>query len=258
MRNITSDRSSWDLVWVLAKTDFKMRYQGSVLGFLWALMKPAFLFGVLYLVFSNFFAAELPFFALQLLLGIVFWSFFAEGTTLGLVSLQSKSHLLRNFSFPRWVVVVASTVQSFMTFLIYLLIILSFVFFSPLDLSWWQLAIMLFYLGLLYGLVLGFSFFAAPFFLRFRDFNQIWEVVLMAGFYAAPIIYPLSAIPASLQYWLYLNPMTFLIEHARSVLFQGMISRFDHHVIYTICVLFFFLFGKWFFRRYQKRVVELL
>jgi len=248
----------WHLVWVLAKTDFKLRYQGSVLGFLWALLKPAFLFGVLYLVFSNFFASEAQHYALQLLLGIVFWSFFSEGTTLGLVSMQSKSHLLTNIAFPRWVVVMASTVQSFMSFFIYLLIIVSFVFFSPIVLSLWQVIMMILYIFLLYALVLGFSFFAAPFFLRFRDFNQIWEVVLMAGFYAAPIIYPLSAVPSWLQYWLYLNPMTFLIEHARGVLFLGTLSRFDHHVAYAGFVLVLFVFGRWFFWKYERRVIELL
>lgn len=250
--------SPWHLVWVLAKTDFKLRYQGSILGFFWAFMKPAFLFAVLYGVFSNFFAGEAPYFALQLLLGIVFWSFFSEGTTLGLVSLQSKAHLLTNISFPRWVVVVASVVQSFMSFLIYLFIILAVVFFSPIVLSIWQVGLMMLYLFLLLTLVLGFSFFAAPFFLRFRDLNQIWEVMLMAGFYAAPIIYPLSALPSGLQYWLYLNPMTFLIEHARGVLFLGTASRLDHHLIYMVCVLLLFVFGLSFFRKYEKRVIELL
>lgn len=251
-------KSSWNLVWVLAKTDFRLRYQGSVLGFCWALLKPLFLFVVLFLVFSHFFAQEIPFYGSQLLLGIVFWNFFSEATSLGLMSMQSKSHLLKNISFPKWIVVISATLQSFFSFLLQLIVFFLFLLFTGIPFSFGGLFYLSFYIFLLYGLVVGFSFFAAPFFLRFRDFNQIWEVLLMGGFYAAPIIYPLSVMPQWLQYWLYLNPMTFLIEHARGVLFLGSVSRWDHHAIYfgaVLCVLFF---GIWFFRKYEKRVIELL
>jgi len=251
-------KNSWNLVWVLARTDFKLRYQGSVLGFFWALLKPLFLFAVLFVVFSHFFGQQTPFYGYQLLLGIIFWNFFSEGTLLGLTSLQSKSHLLKNISFPRWVAVVAATLQSFLSFLIQWLLFFVFLLFSGLSFSLWQFCFLGIYILLLYALVLGFSFFAAPFFLRFRDFNQIWEVLLMVGFYAAPIIYPLSMMPPWLQPWLYSNPVTFLIEHARGVLFLGSVSRWDHHAIYFSAVGLVFLVGGWFFRKFEKRVVELL
>jgi ABC-2 type transport system permease protein len=251
-------KKSWDLVWLMAKTDFKLRYQGSILGFLWALLKPLFLFGILYLVFSNFFGQQTPYYSLQLLTGIFLWSFFAEGTSVGLMSLQNKAHLLTKIYFPRWIVVVASTFQSLLTLMINLLILLVVVLVSGVSISLWQIVLFGLYLLVLYGIVLGFSFFMAPFFLRFRDVNQIWEVLLMGGFYAAPIIYPLSALPSWLQPWMYLNPMTFLIEHVRGVLFLGTVSRLDHHVMYFGVVLLVFLFGIWFFRKYEKRVIELL
>lgn len=251
-------RHFWQLVWVLAKTDFKLRYQGSFLGFLWALLKPLFLFGILLLVFSHLFSGSVEHYALQLLTGIIFWNFFSEATQLGLASLLSKSHLLTRIAFPRSAVIIASTLQSLMTFVINVLILLGALLAFGLSLSIWQLFFFASYLIVLYFLVLGFSFLTAPLFLRFRDVNQIWEVLLMGGFYAAPIIYPLTVMPPWLQPWLFINPMTFLIEHAKEVLFFSTFSRIDHHLIYGFLVLALLLFGLWFFKRFEKRVVELL
>jgi len=248
----------WSLVWVLAKTDFKLRYQGSVLGIIWALLKPLFLFVILNLVFSHLFASQTEHYSLQLLTGIFLWNFFAEATMGGLTSLMNKSHLLTKIAFPRWIIVVAASLQSLMTFLITIVILFGACMIAGVTFQFWQLLMFAYYMLLLYILVLGFSFFAAPFFLRFRDFNQIWDVLLMGGFYAAPIIYPLAALPVWLQPWLYLNPMTFLIEHAKDLLFAGNVSRLDHHLIYSAVVLAVFLFGYWFFRKFESRVVELL
>ena len=253
-----STQHSVQLIWVLAKTDFKLRYQGSVLGFVWALLKPLLLFVILSLVFSNLFAGQVEYYSLQLLTAILLWNFFAEGTSVGLTSMSSKAHILTKISFPRWVVVLAASLQSLMTFLINLMILLAALFLYGVSLSVWQLLIFLGYLMIIYLLVLGFSFIAAPLFIRFRDLNQIWEVLLMAGFYAAPIIYPLSIIPEWLKPWLYLNPMTFLIEHSKGVLFLGESSRFDHHLVYLVLLALFLLFSWWFFKRYERRVVEYL
>ena len=254
----TTRASSWPLVWLIAKMDFKLRYQGSVLGFLWALLKPLFVFSILNLVFSHLFAAEVPYYSLQLLTGILLWNFFAEGTSVGLTTMAGKAHLLTKIPFPRWVVVLAGSLQAFFTFFITISILLTSLLFFEVPLQLWQLALFLGYVVLLYALVLGFSLWVAPLFLRFRDINQIWEVLLLGGFFAAPVIYPLASTPSWLQPWLYLNPMTFLIEHARSVLFLGTVSRPDHHLIYVSLVSLFLLLGWWFFRRYEGRVVELL
>lgn len=248
----------WDLIWVLAKTDFKMRYQGSVLGFLWALLKPLFVFLILNLVFSELFASDVPFYSLQLLTGILLWNYFAEGTMVGLTSLSSKAHLLRKIVFPRWAVVVAASLQSLMTFAVTMLILLGALLVFQVPLSVWQMALFGGYLVMLYLLVLGFSFVASVLFVRFRDWNQIWEVLLLGGFYAAPIIYPMSILPQGIQSWLYLNPMTFLIQHSKSVLFLGDFSRLDHHLLYLLVLFVFFLGSLWVFLRYQARVIELL
>lgn len=251
-------RNNLHLVWVLAKTDFKLRYQGSVLGFVWALLKPLLLFVILNLVFSHLFAGEVEHYALRLLTAILMWNFFAEGTTVGLTSMMSKSHILTKINFPRWIVVVAASLQSLMTFVINLVILLGALLIFGVSLSLFQLVVFVGYLVILYLLVLGFSLFAAPLFIRFRDFNQIWEVLLMAGFYAAPVIYPLTIIPESIRPWLYLNPMTFLIQHAKGILFLGEVSNLQNHLVYLLLLLILLMSGTVFFKFYEKKVIEYL
>lgn len=177
---------------------------------------------------------------------------------LGLTSLMSKSHLLTKIAFPRWVVVISSSLQSLMTFGINLIILLVALFVMGVELSLWQYLAFFLYLIVLYVLIIAFSLLTAPLFIRYRDLNQIWDVVLTAGFYFAPIIYPLSIMPAWLQPWLYLNPMTFLIEHSKAVLFAGVFSRLDNHLLYLFLVVLFLLVGWLVFRKFEKRVVELL
>lgn len=243
---------------MLAKTDFQLRYQGSILGFVWALLKPLLLFLILNLVFSHLFAGDVPFYSLQLLMGILMWNFFAEGSMLGLTSLMSKSHILTKIAFPRIVVVFASVFQSLMTFVINLGILLIALLLMGVPVGWGQILIFLGYCFLVMLVVLAFSLMTAPLYLRFRDLNQIWEVFLTAGFYATPVIYPLSVMPSWLQPWLYLNPMTFLIEHAKGILFLGGVSRLDHHLIYLGVLICALLLGWFTFKKSQIRAIELL
>jgi len=95
------NRHHLELVWVLTKTDFKLRHHGSVLGYLWTVLKPLLLFLVLWFVFTVFMRWDTPNYQLYLLLGILLWDFFAAGTMAGVRALASKSHLLKKVAFPK-------------------------------------------------------------------------------------------------------------------------------------------------------------
>jgi ABC-2 type transport system permease protein len=90
----------------LVITDFKLRYQGSVLGYLWSLLRPLFMFVVLYLVFTVFLptAKDIPHKPVYLFLGIVLWNFFNEITTGSVGSILGKGDLLRKINFPKYVI----------------------------------------------------------------------------------------------------------------------------------------------------------
>jgi len=244
-----------ELILRLAWTDFKLRYQGSVLGFLWTLLKPLLQFAVLYTVFSVFMRLAIPNYQLYLLLGILIWNYFSEGTNTGLFALANKANIIKKVYFPRIIVIVAASLHTLLTLLINLLIFFAFFFFFGHQLQWTAILFILL-LILLYGLVLGLSLLLSVFYLKFRDINQIWEVFLMAGFYLSPIIYPLEFIPEEYRLILFLNPITGIIQYARLLLLEGQLPSLMGTLYVSGFTLTTLLLGFWLFSRNAYRAAE--
>jgi ABC-2 type transport system permease protein len=200
----------------MVKTDFKLRYQASVLGYLWTLLRPLALFTILYMVFVRLLkiGASIPHNAIYLLFGIVIWGFFAEVTNQGLASLVGRADLLRKIRFPRYVVVVSVAVSALISFALSMVVIVLFMVLArvppSLDILWLPLLFLE-----LVAFSLSFAFFLSALYVRYRDMSYIWEVVLQAAFYATPIIYPLSMLPVRYAKVLMLNPMAQIIQDAR-------------------------------------------
>jgi len=245
-----------EIVWMLAKTDLKMRYQGSWLGAVWVFLKPFCIFLILNFVFSSLFDAHNPTYSVRLLVGLILWFFFAEATTVGMNSLLSKSDILKKIYIPKWIIIISATIHSGLAFLFNLVILFLFLFAYNVFPGVLHLFLFLIYISLIYGISLTFSFFAAPLIVRFRDLNQIWEVLLQVLFYASPIIYPMSAVPAHVQTLLYINPMTLLIEHSKVVLIDNGIARFDHLLIFIAIFIPCFLASIWYLKSASKNLIE--
>src|SRR5207248_3150550 len=112
---------------VLARTDFKIKYAGSVLGYVWSVMKPLMYFAVLWVVFRSIFKSAVPNFAVYLILGLVLWTFVADAVSATLPSIVNRGSILRRISFPAIVIPLAATVTALMTFCINLLVVAVFV-----------------------------------------------------------------------------------------------------------------------------------
>lgn len=199
-------------------TDFKVRYQGSALGYLWSLLKPLFLFAILYVVFTKFFkfGSGIPHYPVYLFLGIVMWSFFAEATANGMGSIVGRGDLIRKISLPRHLIVISGTFSALINLLLNMVVVFVFAFINGLEprLTWLLLPIMLVELFII---AQAFAFFLAAFYVKFRDASYIWEVVMQALFYATPIIYPLSFVAEKYHKFLLLNPIAQTIQDARYV-----------------------------------------
>ncbi len=199
----------------MVATDFKLRYQASLLGYLWTLLKPLAVFTILYLVFVKmlkFGITDYP--GVYLLFGIIVWGFFAEATGLGLGSLVARTDLLRKISFPRYVIVLSVGVYALITFALSMIVLVVFLVVASVPLTGNVVWLPLLFLELS-ALSMSMAFFLSALFVRFRDLSYIWEVVLQAAFYATPIIYPLSLIPVAWARLLLLNPMAQIIQDAR-------------------------------------------
>jgi ABC-2 type transport system permease protein len=204
----------------LVITDFKLRYQGSVLGYAWSLLRPLMLFLILYMVFVRFLkiGGDTPHYPIYLLLGIVIWSFFAEMTSHGLESIVGRGELIRKIPIPRWTIVVSTSISALINLVLNLFVVAIFMLFNQVDLSLTALWLPLILLEV-YLFALGVSLFLAAAFVRYRDITYIWEVILQAAFYLTPILYPLSLVKDRvLQKLIILNPMAQAIQDARHVL----------------------------------------
>jgi len=254
------DRASFDwigLIWTLIRTDFKTRYHGTFGGFVWALLKPAAMFLVLYAVFSYVFKSEMAY-RVNLILGLFLFDCFGEGTKSGLVSLQAKGYLLTKARFPSWIVVATSASNAVITLSVFTLVFLAVLAATGHPPKPVHLLLYFFYVAALLVMVTGISLAGSVLFLRYRDLNQVWEVVVQAGFFLAPIVYPLSVIPHEYQFYLYLWPPTPIVQFTRMVLVEGTVPTLRAHLLLILMVGTTFGVGTAIFRRYAPRAAEYL
>jgi lipopolysaccharide transport system permease protein len=244
------------LVWTLIRTDFKARYHGTLGGFVWALLKPLAMFAVLMGVFSFLFPN--PSYKLNLIVGLFLWDFFAEGTKVGLTSLHARAFLLTKARCPTWILVVTSISNAVITLAVFSLIITGFLVAVGRAPTIAALGLFLLYGAALVAMVVGFSLAASVLFLRYRDLNQVWDVVLQAGFFLAPIIYPLSVVPERFHFYFFVWPPTPIIEFARAVLITGAVPTPTAHLYLAIDVGLSLLLGIIIFRRFAPRAAEFL
>jgi ABC-2 type transport system permease protein len=203
----------------LVKTDFKLRYQGSVLGYAWSLLRPLFLFVILYIVFGVFLKAKgnIPHYPVYLLLGIVLWNYFTEVTMGSVGAIVGRGDLLRKINFPKYVIILAGSFSAFINLIINFVVIGVFMIVGHVDLRWQALLIFPL-IAELFIFSIAMAFFLSALYVRFRDVSYIWEVIIQGAFYGTPILYPLSLIPHRAAKFLILSPMAQMIQDARHVL----------------------------------------
>lgn len=206
----------------LIKTDFKLRYQGSVLGYLWAVLRPLLTFAILYIVFAVLlqFGNGIPHYPVYLLTGTVLWSFFTECTSQGIQAIVQRGDLLRKISFPKYIIVVSATATALINLAINLCVVVIFALINGVTPSWTWL-IVPFLVFELYTLSLGISFLLGAINVKYRDVTSIWDVLIQALFYAIPIIYPLSEVIKAGSFGVFaskiimLNPIAQVIQDVR-------------------------------------------
>lgn len=205
----------------LVITDFKLRYQGSVLGYAWSLLKPLFLFAIMYVVFGLLVKlGSVEHYAVYLLLGIVLWTFFAEATNQGMSSIINRGDLIRKISFPKYIIVLSTTISALINLTLNLVIVAVLMIFNGVSIG--PIAAMLpLYILEIYLFSLGLAFFLSALNIKYRDTAHIWEIIMQAAFYATPIIYPLGLVIAKSELAakiIMMNPVAQAVQDARHVL----------------------------------------
>ena len=208
----------FDLLWLLAVTEFKRVYFGTVLGYLWSLVRPLMLFGVLLFVFTQIFrigSEQVEHYAVMLLLGIVLFTFFQESTTNAVTSVVTQEGVVRKTQFPRLVIPLATVLTGVFNLALNLVVVFGFVLAFGVDPTWtWLLFPVA--LAFLFVFTAAASAALAVLYVRFRDVAIIWLVVAQMLFYMTPILYPVTAFESTTkENLLMLNPLAVIFEQVR-------------------------------------------
>jgi ABC-2 type transport system permease protein len=253
-----------ELLYLISVTEFKKTYFGTVLGYLWSLLRPLMLFAVLLFVFTKIFrlGSQVPHYPVLLLFNIVLFGFFGEATQAAVTSVVSQEGIVRKTQFPRLVIPLAVVVTSLFNLGVNLIVVLIFILAYGVAPTWtWFLFPLV--VSALFVYATAVALILSSLYVRFRDTAIIWGVVATALFYATPVLYPLESVPSAYRDLVLVNPLTPMFEQARRWVIDpnapGAVSAaggWSHllapiAVFVAVCAL-----GVWIFNREAPRVAE--
>jgi ABC-2 type transport system permease protein len=253
------------LSYTLAVMEFKLRFFGSVLGYLWQLIRPLMLFGVLYFVFTQAIKLgdEVKFFPVLLLTNIVLYTFFAEATNGSVTSVVDRENLVRKIHFPRLAIPVSVVLTAAFNLALNLIVLLVFMLASGVTprASWVALPVLLVILA---AFALGMATILSVLYVRFRDIKPIWDVLLQVIFYGTPIIYAIETIDHErIRELFMLNPLAAIMQSTRHFVIDpsapgaaGVAGGRVWLLIPAGLVVFLLVFGLWLFNRRAPRIAE--
>ena len=254
------------LSFTLAVTEFKLRFFGSALGYVWTLMRPLLLFGVLYFVFTEFvrIGEAVPHYPVVLLTNLVLFTFFSEATS-AVDSVVENENLVRKIQFPRLAIPVSVVLTAAFNLSLNALVIMVFVLASGIEprLSWLLLPVLIIGLVLL---ALGLAMLMAALYPRFRDVKPIWEVTIQLLFYATPVIYTVEALESHAP-WVkevvMASPLAAIFQEVRHSVIDSSapsaaaaVGGTTRLLIPIGLVVALFLLGLWVFNREAPRIAE--
>jgi ABC-2 type transport system permease protein len=256
-------RRFFDLLFLIAATDFKKSYFGTVLGYVWSLARPLMLFAVLLAVFTQIFRIgdDVPHYEVMLLLNIVMFGFFQEATFAAVTSVVAREGIVRKTQFPRLVIPLAVVLTALFNLGLNLLAVLVFLFAFGVEVTWtWLLFPVI--LALLLVFTTAVSMLLSSLYVRFRDVAIIWTVLVTVLFYGTPVLYPIEIVPDTVKDVIHLNPLTPIFEQLRAWVIDpsapgaaeaadGLLLAAPIAIYVAICAL-----AVWVFNREAPRIAE--
>ena len=259
-----SRKRFWELLYLMSVTEFKKTYFGTVLGYIWSLLRPLLLFAVLLFVFTKIFrlGSDVPHYPVMLLMNVVLFGFFSEATGTSLMSVVSQEGVVRKTQFPRLVIPLSVVLTSLFNLALNLIVVVVFLLAFGVTPQWtWFLFPFVILVLFIYATTV--SMLLSSLFVRFRDTAIIWSVISTALFYATPVLYPIERVPSQYRDVILLNPLTPMFEQTRKwVIDPGAPGAVNAAGSWThllpsvalfvgICIL-----GAWYFNRAAPRIAE--
>ncbi|HKG64477.1 MAG TPA: ABC transporter permease [Solirubrobacteraceae bacterium] len=254
----------WNLVFTLAVTDFKLKYYGSVLGYVWTLARPFLFFGVIYFVFTEIVGLDknVPNYGVYILFALVLFQFFGEVTGNCLGSLVARESMLRKMRFPRLVIPLSVVLTALFNLGMTLIAVFIFAIASGVTPTWGWLELPVI-IVLLTIFASGCGLVLSALFVRYRDVQPIWDVTSQVLFYASPILYVATMVPESYQRAYLANPISALLTEMRHAVVDptarpvwDAIGGAERLLVPGGIVVAVFLLGLWVFTREAPRIAE--
>jgi len=253
-------RRSLELLYLIASTEFKRTYFGTVLGYLWSLVRPLLLFAVLLVVFTHLTRlSTVPDYPVMLLMNIVLFGFFQEATSVAVGSVVNQESIVRKTQFPRLVIPLAVVLTSCFNLGPNLVVTFGFILAWGISPTWtWLLLPVL--LAALFVFTAAVSMLLSSLYPRYRDVGIIWTVVATALFYATPVLYPLSRLHGAIATLVACNPLTPILELARRwIIYPAAPIRTEPLLVVIVPIVLYVgicVIGAWVFNREAPRIAE--
>ena len=207
----------FELLWLMAVTEFKRTYFGTVLGYFWSLLRPLILFAVLLFVFTQIFrlGSDVPNYPVLLLFNIVVFGFFQESTVQAVTSVVAQEGIVRKTQFPRLVIPLSIVLTGLMNLGLNMIAVFAFILAYGVDPMWTWLLLPVILLPLTM-LTTAVSMLLSALYVRFRDMLIMWTVAATVLFYGTPLLYPIEvAQNEGLGAAMMVNPLAVIFEQAR-------------------------------------------
>lgn len=238
----------------LISRDFKTKYRRSVLGIFWSFLNPLLTMTVQYVVFSTLFKTDITNFPVYLLIGIVFFSFFLESTSMSLMSIVGNANLITKVYMPKYIYPVSRVLSSSINFLLSMIPLLIVVIFTKTPFTSAYL-LLPFIIVCLVVFCIGMGMLLSAAMVYFRDTQFIWSVLSMLWMYSTPIFYPVSIIPEKFILLYKINPLYHFIDFSRVVIMQGVSPEPQAYLICAAYALIMLLIGGLIFNTTQNGFV---
>jgi lipopolysaccharide transport system permease protein len=244
-----------ELITKLAWSDFKLRYKSSALGFLWSLLEPLLMLLVLYTVFSNLMRIQVEHYQLFLLMGIILWNFLDRGTSMSIWSIIGKPSLVQKVYFPRDILVISTCITALMMtaleFVVFLIFLEIFRVMPGWTIAYFPILFLLEFL-----IIIGLSMALSALNVYFRDVQFIWRLIVQVGFFATPILYPITIFPENVRWIVMLNPLAQIISMMRDCTLYGIVPNPTNLAFSAVSMIIVLLVGYFVFGRLEPSFAE--
>jgi ABC-2 type transport system permease protein len=259
-----TERRFWELTWTLAVTDWRLRFYGSALGYLWTLARPFAFFGVIYVVFTEIanVGNNVKNYGICILFSMVLFQFFGEATNGSVTAVVRRENLLRKMRFPRLAIPLSTVLTALMNLVATLAAVFVFAIASGVYPKWGWLELPVL-IALLAVVATGTGLMLSVLFVRYRDVQPIWEVATQILFYASPILYVATMVPEDWQRAYLLNPLAAVMTQVRHAVVDPsaptlatLIGGAGWVLVPLAITVAVFVAGIWVFARAAPRLAE--